>query len=132
MSLRILQIDAFASIPFEGNPAAVCLLPEYPGDDWLQAVAVEMNLSETAFLKQREDGFDLRWFTPEAEVELCGHATLASAHILWGTRVGKTELTAYQESARGGHVRVTVTGERVLIAGQAVTTLQGELVHVPV
>ncbi len=83
MSLKIVQIDAFASSPFEGNPAAVCLLPEYPGDDWLQALAVEMNLSETAFLKQREDGFDLRWFTPQAEVELCGHATLASAHFLW-------------------------------------------------
>lgn len=83
MSSRIVQIDAFASRPFGGNPAAVCLLPDYPPDAWLLAVAREMNLSETAFLKRRHDGFELRWFTPEVEVELCGHATLASAHFLW-------------------------------------------------
>lgn len=83
MSLKIVQIDAFTSSPFAGNPAAVCLLPEYPGDAWMQALAAEMNLSETAFLKRRRSGFDLRWFTPEVEVELCGHATLASAHFLW-------------------------------------------------
>ena len=83
MSLKIVQIDAFASSPFGGNPAAVCLLAEYPRDEWLLSVAREMNLSETAFLKRREEGFELRWFTPEVEVELCGHATLASAHYLW-------------------------------------------------
>lgn len=83
MSLRIVQIDAFASRPFAGNPAAVCLLGEYPSDEWLLSVAREMNLSETAFVKCRHDGFELRWFTPEVEVELCGHATLASAHFLW-------------------------------------------------
>lgn len=83
MSLKIVQIDAFSSRPFGGNPAAVCLLSEYPADTWLLSVAREMNLSETAFLKRREEGFDLRWFTPELEVELCGHATLASAHFLW-------------------------------------------------
>ena len=83
MSLKIVQIDAFASRPFGGNPAAVCLLAEYPSDEWLLSVAREMNLSETAFLKGRQDGYELRWFTPEVEVELCGHATLASAHFLW-------------------------------------------------
>lgn len=83
MSLEIVQIDAFSSQPFGGNPAAVCLLPKYPSNEWLLSVAREMNLSETAFLKPRQDGFELRWFTPEVEVELCGHATLASAHFLW-------------------------------------------------
>ena len=80
---EIFQIDAFSRQPFGGNPAAVTLLPAYPDDEWMQQVAAEMNLSETAFLRPRDDGFDLRWFTPEVEVELCGHATLASAHFLW-------------------------------------------------
>jgi PhzF family phenazine biosynthesis protein len=79
----IWQVDAFADRPFTGNPAAVCVLESDRDDAWLQAVAQEMNLSETAFLRQRSDGFDLRWFTPEVEVDLCGHATLASAHALW-------------------------------------------------
>ncbi len=83
MGLEIWQIDAFADSPFTGNPAAVCLLPEWRRDSWLQAVAAEMNLSETAFLVPRGETFELRWFTPEVEVGLCGHATLASAHCLW-------------------------------------------------
>jgi PhzF family phenazine biosynthesis protein len=85
MSLTIYQVDAFTSKPFAGNPAAMCILPE-PGDaQWMQQVAMEMNLSETAFLYKQEDGYNLRWFTPAVEVDLCGHATLASAHILWET-----------------------------------------------
>lgn len=84
MSLRILQIDSFTDTPFAGNPAAVLLLPDARADAWMQAVAREMNLSETAFLRRRPDGaFDLRWFTPTDEVDLCGHATLAAAHALW-------------------------------------------------
>lgn len=81
--IPLAQIDAFTDRPFAGNPAAVCLLRAARPDDWLQAVAREMNLSETAFLVRRDDGFDLRWLTPAAEVDLCGHATLASAHALW-------------------------------------------------
>jgi PhzF family phenazine biosynthesis protein len=77
------QVDAFTERPFAGNPAAVCLLPAEREDEWMQLVAREMNLAETAFLLRRGDGFDLRWFTPVAEVALCGHATLASAHALW-------------------------------------------------
>jgi PhzF family phenazine biosynthesis protein len=77
------QIDAFADRPFLGNPAAVCLLTGPMPDEWLQAVAAEMNLAETAFLLREDDGFSLRWFTPTVEVDLCGHATLASAHYLW-------------------------------------------------
>jgi PhzF family phenazine biosynthesis protein len=261
MGQRITQVDAFTAAPFGGNPAAVCVLPE-PGDAaWMQRVAQEMNLSETAFLYRREDGFSLRWFTPAVEVDLCGHATLASAHVLWeedhlsageparfhtrsglltatrngawiemdfpatpaapddapaeiiealgapavwtgktpfdylvevdaeatlralapdftrlarvpargvivtsrsaapeydfvsrffgpavgvnedpvtgsahsalapywAERLGKTEMVAYQASARGGVVRVRLNGERVIIGGQAVTTLRGEL-----
>lgn len=80
---RFTQVDAFTDRPFAGNPAAVCLLPSAANDVWMQQVAREMNLAETAFLVRRPDGFDLRWFTPTVEVDLCGHATLASAHVLW-------------------------------------------------
>jgi PhzF family phenazine biosynthesis protein len=83
MGIPIFQVDAFASKPFEGNPAGVCLLPEQRDERWMQSVALEMNLSETAFLVRGGDGVGLRWFTPKAEVDLCGHATLASAHVLW-------------------------------------------------
>ena len=83
MGLRITQVDAFTDTPFAGNPAAVCLLPAPRDEGWMQSVAREMNLSETAFLVRAADGYDLRWFTPSVEVALCGHATLASAHVLW-------------------------------------------------
>ena len=83
MPQRITQVDAFADAPFRGNPAAVCILPGPADEDWMQNVAAEMNLSETAFLHPAQDGYQLRWFTPMAEVDLCGHATLASAHVLW-------------------------------------------------
>jgi predicted PhzF superfamily epimerase YddE/YHI9 len=83
MPLPIVQVDAFTDRPFAGNPAAVCLLPAPADPQWMQDVAREMNLAETAFLVRRSDGFDLRWFTPTVEVALCGHATLASAHVLW-------------------------------------------------
>ena len=79
----IFQIDAFTDKPFRGNPAAVCILTRHRDDAWMQNVAREMNLSETAFLEGKENGYNLRWFTPAVEVELCGHATLASAHALW-------------------------------------------------
>jgi PhzF family phenazine biosynthesis protein len=77
------QVDAFTAQPFAGNPAAVCVMPAERDATWMQLVAREMNLAETAFLVQRPDGWDLRWFTPTVEVDLCGHATLASAHVLW-------------------------------------------------
>ena len=83
MSLRITQVDAFTSRPFAGNPAAVCILPKAADPAWMLNVAREMNLAETAFLVPQPDGYDLRWFTPAVEVDLCGHATLASAHVLW-------------------------------------------------
>ncbi len=83
MSLPIFQVDAFTSRAYAGNPAAVCLLDATRSDNWMQALAAEMNLSETAFVLAEPDGFRLRWFTPRVEVDLCGHATLASAHVLW-------------------------------------------------
>ena len=83
MSLRITQVDAFTNRPFGGNPAAVCILSTAAEPAWMQNVAREMNLAETAFLVRQRDGYDLRWFTPAVEVDLCGHATLASAHVLW-------------------------------------------------
>ena len=83
MGLRIVQVDAFASRPFTGNPAAVCILPVPQDERWMQDVACEMNLAETAFLHPENEGYRLRWFTPTVEVALCGHATLASAHVLW-------------------------------------------------
>jgi PhzF family phenazine biosynthesis protein len=84
MGLTIIQVNAFSNQPFAGNPGAVCILPQPRDAEWMQSVAREMNLSEeTAFLVKREQGYDLRWFTPTVEVDLCGHATLASAHVLW-------------------------------------------------
>jgi len=83
MGLTIVQVDAFTDKPFAGNPAAVCILPGPKDDRWMQDLAREMNLSETAFLHRENDGYRLRWFTPAVEVALCGHATLASAHVLW-------------------------------------------------
>ena len=98
MSIRI--VDAFAEQPFTGNPAGVCLLEAWPDDAWMQRVAAELNLSETAFAHPRPDGdWALRWFTPTVEVDLCGHATLATAHVLHGdglaeARSGSTPVPA--------------------------------------
>jgi PhzF family phenazine biosynthesis protein len=87
MPQPIAVVDAFTAEPYRGNPAGICVLPASASDRWMQSVAIEMNHAETAFLIQRrtgnQDGYDLRWFTPGGEVDLCGHATLASAHYLW-------------------------------------------------
>ena len=91
---RFTQVDAFTNRPFTGNPAAVCLLPEAADPAWMQQVAREMNVAETAFLVRQADGFDLRWFTPSTEVDLCGHATLASAHVLWEEQQLRSDETA--------------------------------------
>ncbi len=81
--MKLYQVDAFTDERFKGNPAAVCVLEDAREDAWMQALAGEMNLSETAFLRRDGKSYGLRWFTPATEVDLCGHATLASAHILW-------------------------------------------------
>jgi PhzF family phenazine biosynthesis protein len=105
MPLPLFHVDAFTGRPFGGNPAAVCLLPAWKDDGWLQAVAREMNLSETAFVVRRPGHFDLRWFTPAVEVDLCGHATLAAAHVLWqqGQAVGND----IRFSTRSGVLKAT-------------------------
>lgn len=96
----IYQVDAFSSQPFRGNPAGVCLLSAPQPDLWMQKVSMEMNLAETAFLLPEGEGYRLRWFTPTVEVDLCGHATLAAAHILWETGREKlsTEIRFYTRS----------------------------------
>ncbi len=94
MGIPIFQVDAFTDRPFAGNPAAVCVLDTARDKGWMQNVAQEMNLSETAFLLRQGDGFNLRWFTPTVEVPLCGHATLASAHALWEAGYLRPEETA--------------------------------------
>jgi len=112
MSTPIYQVDSFTNQPFGGNPAAVCLLPEPRDERWMQNVAREMNLSETAFLVPRGSDYDLRWFTPSVEVDLCGHATLASAHILWETKT----LPANQPArfhTKSGVLTCTRDGERI-------------------
>ena len=104
MKLKIYQVDAFTDQPFRGNPAAVCILPDKGNgfnEVWMAAVAAEMNLSETAFLRQLEDGFNLRWFTPAVEVDLCGHATLASAHILYETGLVEPDQEARFQTKSG-------------------------------
>ena len=86
-TIPIWQVDAFTDRPFAGNPAAVCLVDEERDASWMQSLAAEMNLSETAFVRPLDDGYSLRWFTPTIEVPLCGHATLASAHVLYSAGV---------------------------------------------
>ncbi len=104
--LSAFVVDAFTQTPFAGNPAAVCVLNEPRPDAWMQATAAEFNLSETAFLIQREsDLWDLRWFTPKCEVNLCGHATLASAHVLANELL--IPRNSYRFSTRSGELRAT-------------------------
>jgi len=91
MGFNIYHVDAFAEEAFAGNPAAVCPLAGPADEDWMQNVAHEMSLSETAFLYPEGDGFRLRWFTPKVEVDLCGHATLGAAHLLWEMGIADAE-----------------------------------------
>ena len=126
MALRLSVADAFTDRPFRGNPAAVCLLEEPRDDAWMQSVAAEMNLSETAFVVRREDGFGLRWFTPATEVALCGHATLASAHVLW-----ESGWLAADEAARfdtaSGPLRASRRGEVIELDFPALPPVPGTL-----
>jgi PhzF family phenazine biosynthesis protein len=111
MPLPLFHVDAFTDRAFAGNPAAVCLLPAWKEDGWLQAVAREMNLSETAFLVKHQDYFDLRWFTPKVEVDLCGHATLAAAHILW--QQGQIRSDEIRFSTRSGVLTANRRGDDI-------------------
>jgi PhzF family phenazine biosynthesis protein len=108
--MQIYTVDAFTATPFRGNPAAVCILREPRDDAWRALVAREMNLSETAFLEQAEHGWKLRWFTPAVEVDLCGHATLASAHILWQEGLIPSDSTA-RFHTRSGDLHAALLGD---------------------
>lgn len=101
MAQRLIQVDSFTNEAYRGNPAAVCILNEPADAGWMQLIAREMNLSETAFLYPRGDGYDLRWFTPAIEVDLCGHATLASAHVLWEEGLLRSDQQARFETKSG-------------------------------
>jgi PhzF family phenazine biosynthesis protein len=113
MELTLYQVDAFASKVFEGNPAAVCPLDSWLPDPVMQAIALENNLSETAFFVPSENGFHIRWFTPKSEVDLCGHATLASAYVLFQI-LGYTQDTIEFDS-RSGPLRVTRQGDSFVL-----------------
>ncbi len=108
-TVPLYQVDAFADRPFEGNPAAVCPLDDWLPDDVMRKIAAENNLSETAFFVRRGDAFDLRWFTPAVEIDLCGHATLAAAFVLM-TRI-EPDRTAATFHSRSGPLRVTRDGD---------------------
>ncbi|GAB5536440.1 MAG: PhzF family phenazine biosynthesis protein [Rubricoccaceae bacterium] len=128
MSVPLTIVDAFAEQPFTGNPAAVCVLEEPAPEAWMQAVAGEMNLSETAFLVPTGDAFALRWFTPTLEVDLCGHATLASAHVLFETGA-LAEGTEARFDTKSGRltVRQLETGELAMDFPATPPTIEGEV-----
>jgi PhzF family phenazine biosynthesis protein len=110
--MRVLHIDAFTDRPFKGNPAAVVLLDREREATWMQQVGAEMNLSETAFLLHRGDDWSLRWFTPTVEVDLCGHATLASAHALWSEQLLDPAETARFQT-RSGLLTASLNGNLI-------------------
>ncbi len=115
MPLVLHTVDAFTDTPFTGNPAAVLVLPAPREDDWMRRVAREMNLSETAFLVRRGDGaYDLRWFTPTVEVELCGHATLASAHVLFETGAAPVD-GILRFHTKSGELRARRAGRTIVL-----------------
>lgn len=109
--MKLLQVDAFTDSAFRGNPAAVCFLDGARDDAWMANVAAEMNLSETAFLAQRDGSWSLRWFTPAVEVDLCGHATLASAHAIWSEGVSGDGVLRFQ--TRSGELTARRDGELI-------------------
>lgn len=113
--IKIFTVDAFTDKPFTGNPAGVCLLEKNKDDGWLLNVASEMNLSETAFLRKEPDGYRLRWFTPKVEVELCGHATLASSHILWQEGLLKPDEEAVFYTVFSGRLTAKKNGDEIIL-----------------
>jgi PhzF family phenazine biosynthesis protein len=114
MNLPLFLVDAFTDRAFAGNPAAVCVLPEWRDAGWLQNVGREMNQSETAFLVRKPEGFDLRWFTPKVEVDLCGHATLASAQVIWNEKLAKPDETILF-STKSGILKADLRGDEIVL-----------------
>ena len=109
--MKLLQVDAFTSDAFKGNPAAVCFMDGARDDRWMTNVAAEMNLAETAFLTPADDGWGLRWFTPAVEVDLCGHATLASAHAIWSENISSDAVLRFH--TRSGVLTAKHDGEMI-------------------
>ena len=109
--MKIYQVDSFTKVPFAGNPAAVCILDRDMPDSWMQSLAAEMNLSETAFVRPApgEDPYSLRWFTPATEVSICGHATLATAHILWSAGIHDRD-SQIRFTTKSGELTASRTG----------------------
>ena len=114
MKLDIFQVDAFTKVPFAGNPAAVVPLGNWLPDETMQSIAAENNLAETAFFVRNDDGYDLRWFTPKVEVNLCGHATLASAYVIFECLGLKTSEIKFN-SHRSGPLGVSREGDRIVL-----------------
>jgi PhzF family phenazine biosynthesis protein len=127
------HVDAFAERPFEGNPAAVCLTDESKPAEWMQAVAAEMNLSATAFVRPLERGFELRWFTVRSELQLCGHGTLSAAHILWTTgKVANGERIRFETNSgvltcaqSGGFIELDFPSTPVIPAESPAALIEG-------
>jgi PhzF family phenazine biosynthesis protein len=131
VAVACLQIDAFADQPFSGNPAAVCLLEDERDASWMQSVAAEMNLSETAFVRPAGDVYSLRWFTPAVEVDLCGHATLAAAHALWSEGVVNSD-AMIRFDTRSGELRAVRQGDLIELDFPATAPVAADLDRVPV
>ena len=112
MKLKIYQVDAFAKEAFSGNPAAVCPLEQWPHDSLMQQIAMENNLAETAFYVKKDEHYELRWFTPTTEVDLCGHATLATAHVLFFEEGHQGDIIEFY-SPRSGELQVKKTNEEL-------------------
>ena len=122
VALELTTVDAFTDTPFTGNPAAVALLDRFPSDGLMQSVALEMNLSETAFCAPQGDGaYDLRWFTPTTEVDLCGHATLAAAHVLGGEAEFHTRSGLLTCVGEDGWIRMDLPADRPVPTGAPAT-----------
>jgi PhzF family phenazine biosynthesis protein len=113
MRAPITTVDAFADRPFTGNPAGVCILAEPAPESWMQNIAAEINLSETAFVVPQKDGYQLRWFAPAVEIDLCGHATLASAHVLWETGQLPRDAMARFHTIKSGLLTAARAGELI-------------------
>ena len=128
MENPISIVDAFSSGPFTGNQAAVCVLPKAQDARWMQNVAAEMNLAETAFLVKEQSHYHLRWFTPKIEVDLCGHATLAAAHVLWTDGHLPTNETAVFQS-RSGKLTAARNGEMITLDFPAAVLAPSEEPH---
>ena len=109
MKIKMYQVDAFTGKLFSGNPAAVCILDKWLPEDFMQNIAMENNLAETAFVVKEQENYHIRWFTPKAEVALCGHATLASGHVIFNHLNEKKEEIIFQ--SKSGELKVRKEGK---------------------